>query len=148
MILKKYFGLPCRIQKKKTNNHRIQVYLYKLAMLCIWLTQSNFSLVYILVGCKNYKEKLHLKKKICQKKLCNFFKYLWYNLNIAGQYLACNVFHTSYNPGAGFVFFLSHPQHMVIDQHYIAGNFNKSIPNLEQKIKQTPQNGIEWKTHK
>lgn len=72
-------------------------------------------------------------------------KYLWYNLNIAGQYLTCNVFHASYNPGAGFVFLLSHPQHMVIDQHYIAGNFNKSIPNLEEK---KPKNGIVWKTHK
>lgn len=60
-------------------------------------------------------------------------KYLWYNLNIAGQDLTCNVFHTSYNPGAGFVFLLSHPQHMVINQHYVAGNFNKSIPNLEEK---------------
>lgn len=72
MILKKYFGLPCRIQKKKTNNHRIQVYLYKLAMLCIWLTQSNFSLVYILVGCKNYKEKLHLKKNSVKKSFVIF----------------------------------------------------------------------------
>lgn len=60
-------------------------------------------------------------------------KYLRYNLNVAGQYLICNMFHTSYNPGAGFVFFLSHPQHMIINQHYIASNFNESIPNLNDK---------------
>lgn len=56
---------------------------------------------------------------------------------MTGQYLTCNVFNTSYNPGAGFVFLLSHPQHVVIDQHYIAGDFNKSIPNLEEKKHQT-----------
>lgn len=69
-------------------------------------------------------------------------KYLRNNLNVAGQYLTCNMFHTPHNSGAGFVFLLSHPQHMVINRHYIAGNFNESIPYL--KVKKTnkyfPQN--------
>lgn len=147
MILKTYFGLPNRIQKKK-NNHRIQVYLYKLPMLCIWLTQSHFSLLYILVGCKNYEEKLHSKKKFWQKKLCNFlntFDITW--ILLVSIWLAMCSTHRTILVQALSSFWAIHNTWSSTSIILLAISIRAS-PIWKRKKTKPPKNGIDWKIHK